>query len=214
MKIVIPGGSGHLGGILRSAFESEGHQVVVLGRRNLSAWGREIDGADVVINLAGRSVNCRYTARNRAEILGSRVDSTRFAGEAIARATRPPRVWLQAGTATIYAHTFGAPNDERGTIGGNEPGAPEPWRFSIDVACAWERAVDDAAVPRTRKVKMRSAIVMSPKRGGPFDMLLTLVRLGWAGGRAMGGNTSPGFTIAISSPRSDGSSITINFPAQ
>src|SRR2546428_742011 len=183
MKIVIPGGSGHLGSILRSAFEHEGHEVVVLGRKNLDAWGREIDGADVVINLAGRSVNCRYNTRNRAEILQSRVDSTRLVGGAIARAARPPRVWLQASTATIYAHTFGAANDESGTIGGHETGAPETWRFSIDVARAWERAVDDAVVPRTRKVKMRTAIVMSPKRGGPFDMLLALVRHG-LGGRA------------------------------
>lgn len=104
-----------------------------------------IAGADVVINLAGRSVNCRYHAANRREMLASRVESTRVVGEAIARAAHPPAVWLQAGTATIYAHRYDAPNDEAtGIIGGNEPDALEKWRFSIEVAKAWEQAVADA----------------------------------------------------------------------
>jgi uncharacterized protein len=148
------------------------------------AWAAELDGADVVINLAGRSVNCRYNAANRREIMGSRMDSTRAVGEAIARAAHPPQVWLQASTATIYAHRFDAPNDEAtGIIGGNEPGAPDTWRFSIDVAAAWERACEQAPTPRTRKVLMRSAMVMSPDAGGIFDTLLGLVRRG-LGGRA------------------------------
>src|SRR6266508_4536698 len=113
MKIVIPGGSGHLGAILRRSFERDGHQVAVLSRRAPRGWEiSEIDGADVVINLAGRSVNCRYHDRNRREIMDSRVESTRLVGEAITRAVRPPRLWLQASTATIYAHRFDAPNDE------------------------------------------------------------------------------------------------------
>jgi uncharacterized protein (TIGR01777 family) len=138
----------------------------------------------VVVNLAGRSVNCRYHAANRREILDSRVQSTRAVGEAIARAARPPRVWLQASTATIYAHRYDAPNDERtGVVGGSEPDAPDTWRFSIDVASAWERALDGAVTPYTRKVAMRSAMTMSPDRGGVFDTLLWLVRRG-VGGRA------------------------------
>jgi uncharacterized protein (TIGR01777 family) len=146
-----------------------------------------VDGADVVINMVGRSVNCRYTARNREEILRSRVDSVRAVGEAIARAARPPRVWLQASTATIYAHRFDAANDEAtGILGGGEPGAPETWRFSIDVATAWERALDEAHAPRTRKVALRSAMIMSPDPGGIFDTLLTLVR------RGLGGTASDG----------------------
>ena len=126
MKIVIPGGSGQVGTVLARAFQREGHEVVVLsraarpralagrrvGRRNARALGARGRRRDVVINLAGRSVNCRYTAANRREILDSRVHSTRVVGEAIARARRPPRVWLQASTATIYAHRFDAPNDE------------------------------------------------------------------------------------------------------
>jgi uncharacterized protein (TIGR01777 family) len=188
MKVVIPGGSGHLGTVLARSLARDGHQVVILTRtpgrgvqwdgRTLGPWTTELAGADVVINLAGRSVNCRYNARNRKEIIASRVESTRVIGEAIARSVWPPRVWLQASTATIYAHRFDAANDEStGIIGGEE------WRFSIDVAKAWERALDEADTPLTRKVKLRSAIVMSPDRGGPFDALLGLVRHG-LGGRA------------------------------
>ncbi|HUD70855.1 MAG TPA: DUF1731 domain-containing protein, partial [Dongiaceae bacterium] len=106
-------------------------------------------------------------------------------GAAIAAARRPPRLWLQASTATIYAHRYDAPNDEAtGRIGGGEPDAPETWRFSIEVATAWEREAERATVPRTRKVLLRSAMTMSPDRGGIFDTLLTLVRrrLGGASG--------------------------------
>jgi uncharacterized protein (TIGR01777 family) len=150
--------------------------------RTLGTWAREIDGADAVINLAGRSVNCRYTPANRREIVASRVESTRVVGEAIAAAAHPPRTWLQMSTATIYAHRFDAPNDERtGVIGGGEPDAPDTWRFSIDVARAWEAALAAAEVPGTRKVALRAAMVMSPDRGGIFDTLLGLVRRGLGG---------------------------------
>ncbi len=196
MKIVIPGGSGELGTLLARAFGSKGHEVVVLSRRsrpgpwravewdgvNPGAWTAEIDGCDAVINLAGRSVNCRYTAENRREILESRVLSTRAIGRAITSARQPPPVWVQASTATIYAHRYDAPNDEAaGLIGGSEPDAPETWRFSIDVATAWEQAANEFELARTRKVLMRSAIVMSPLRGGTFDLLLRLVRFGLGG---------------------------------
>lgn len=190
MKIVIPGGTGHLGRILAESFRRRGDEVVVLSRnveaparlwdgRTLGNWAAEIDGADVVINLAGRSVDCRYGPKEREEILRSRVDSTRVIGEAIARAKHPPQLWLQASTATIYAHRYDAPNDEHtGILGGHEPGAPEEWNFSIDVARAWEQALDDARTPCTRKVKMRTAMVMSATSGGPFHALLRQVRLG------------------------------------
>jgi uncharacterized protein (TIGR01777 family) len=140
-------------------------------------WAGELVGAAVVINLAGHSVNCRYTAANRDAIMRSRVESTRVVGEAIARCVHPPPLWLQASTATIYAHGYDAANDEdTGIIGGSEPDAPDTWRFSVNVARAWERALDEAVVPTTRKVKMRSAMIMSPDRGGVFDTLLGLVR--------------------------------------
>lgn len=149
----------------------------------MGAWTAELEAADAVINLAGKNVNCRYTPDNRRAILQSRVDSTRVVGEAIARADRPPRVWLQAATATIYAHRYDTDNDEAtGLLGGSEADAPDTWRFSIDVAKAWERAVEEAGpLPATRKVVLRSAMTMSADHGGVFDVLLRLVRFGLGG---------------------------------
>ncbi len=196
MKIVIPGGTGQVGTILARSFHANGHDVVVLGRdpeptewrverwdaKTLGDWAGEFEGADVVINLAGRNVNCRYNTENRRQIMDSRVDSTRVVGEAIAAASSPPKVWLQASTATIYGHRFDAPNDElTGIIGGSEPNAPDTWRFSIDVAKAWEQAANDAVTPKTRRVLMRSAMTMSPDRDGIFDVLLGLVKKGLGG---------------------------------
>jgi len=156
--------------------------MVAWNPTTLGEWATELDGADVIINLAGRSVNCRYTPQNRHLIKDSRITSTHAVGAAIARAAHPPRIWLQASTATIYAHRYDAPNDEwTGLLGGSEPHVPETWRFSIDVATSWEQAVDKVVVPNTRVVKMRSAIVMSPDRGGAFDVLLGLVRRGLGG---------------------------------
>jgi uncharacterized protein len=196
MKIVIPGGSGQVGTILARAFHSRGDEVVVLSRRpeaqpwrvvlwdgaTLGDWQREMDGCHAVINLAGRSVNCRYNPRHRQEILDSRVLSTRVVGQAIAGAASPSRVWLQASTATIYAHRYDAPNDERsGILGGDEPDAPDTWRFSIDVARAWERTFDEALCRGTRKVALRSAMTLSPDPGGVFHTLLGLARRGLGG---------------------------------
>lgn len=197
MKIVIPGGSGQVGTILARAFHERGDEVVVLSRTQINAlpwrvmawdgetlgeWTAETENAHAVINLAGQSVNCRYTAENRRIIIDSRVNSTRVVGQAIAQADNPPRVWLQASTATLYAHRYDAANDEAtGLIGGLEPNAPDTWRFSIDVVKKWERELNAAATPNTRKVLMRSAIVMTPNGGGPFDMLLRLVRFGLGG---------------------------------
>ena len=200
MKIVLPGGSGQVGTLLARAFHRDGHEVVVLSRdpgpgarpapwrvaawdaRGVGGWARELEGADAVVNLAGRSVNCRYTPENRRLIKESRVDSVRAVGQAIARAERPPAVWLQASTATIYAHRYDAANDEDGPLGGTEPGVPETWNFSIDVATSWERALREAGpLPATRTVLLRSAIVMAPGAGGPFDLLSRLVRLGLGG---------------------------------
>ncbi len=201
MRIVIPGGSGQLGALLARAFVRDGHEVVVLSRHvapapwrvvawdavNAGPWTREIDGADVVINLAGRSVDCRYTAENRRAILDSRVQSTRAVGDAIRAAATPPRVWLQMSTATIYSHRYDAPNDEyTGIIGGNEPDAPASWRFSIQVAGQWETAATAFDTPSTRKVMLRTAMVMSADRGGVFDMLLRLVRFGFGGTQGNG----------------------------
>ncbi len=196
MKIIIPGGSGQVGTILARFFHARGDEVIILSRhpadrpwrvkswdaRTLGDWTAEFEGADVVINLAGRSVNCRYNKANRLAILDSRVESTRIVGEAIGKAGRPPRVWLQAATATIYAHRYDAPNDETtGLIGGNELNAPDTWRFSIDVAKAWERTCEECDTPNTRKVLLRSAMTMSPDPGGIFSTLLGLVKCGLGG---------------------------------
>jgi uncharacterized protein len=196
MKVVIPGGAGQVGAVLARAFVADGHSVVVLSRHPMpapwpvvawdgeavGAWATELDDADVVVNLAGQSVNCRYSARNRKAILESRVKSTRVVAQAILQAKRPPKVWLQASTATIYAHRYDAPNDEAtGQLGGSEPNVPDTWRFSIDVATAWERAATEVTLPATRTVLLRSAMTMSPDRGGVFDVLLGLVRRGLGG---------------------------------
>src|ERR1043166_7045684 len=120
MKVVIPGGSGQVGTVLARAMQRAGHEVVVLSRsqgkaswrvvcwdaRTMGEWAKEIEGADVVINLAGRSVNCRYTPENRKIIKESRVQSTTVVGQAIMAAKQPPRLWLQSSTATIYAHRY------------------------------------------------------------------------------------------------------------
>jgi uncharacterized protein (TIGR01777 family) len=202
MKLVIPGGTGFLGRLLARELAGRGDEVVVLSRRpgavagarvvvwdgrTLGGWADEVDGADAVINLAGRSVNCRYHAANLREMMSSRVESTHAIGAAIAAAASPPRVWLQMSTATIYAHTFGARNDElTGRLGGDEPGAPPKWNASIEIAKAWERRLDQAPTPRTRKVALRTAMVMSPEPGGVFPILRTVTRVG-LGGTIAGG---------------------------
>jgi hypothetical protein len=203
-KLVLPGGSGHLGRLLARAWVAEGHEVTVLGRkaplrpvpgttflawdgRTLGPWAEALEGADALVNLAGRSVDCRYDKHNLRAMLDSRVDSTRVLGRACARAVRPPRVWLQASTATLYAHRWDGDNDEAsGSIGGGEPDAPDYWRWSIDIARAWEQALEEAPTPRTRKVALRTAMVMSLEPGSVFDVLHRLARLGLLGAMAGG----------------------------
>jgi uncharacterized protein len=201
MKIVIPGGAGQVGHLLARHFHAQGHSVIVFSRNphpapwrvvpwdglTLGPWVAELEQSDVCINLAGRSVNCRYTPANRRSIIDSRVLSTQILGEAIASLNHPPAVWLNASTATIYRHSLDRPMDETtGELGGNEPGAPDTWNFSIQVAKAWEQAFFSTPTPHTRKVALRSAMTFSPDRGGVFDLFLNLVRHG------LGGTNSPG----------------------
>ena len=193
-RIILAGGSGFLGHVLRNHFLKQGCDVVVLTRsprqingngrecfwdgRTIGEWTRELDGADVLINLAGRSVDCRYTARNRRLMLDSRVDSTRVLGEAVARCVNPPKVWLNSSTATIYKHNFGAAWDESGEIGATPEAKDE---FSVQIAKAWEQALDATPTPRTRKVALRMAMVFGHGRNSVFPMLCRLARCGLGG---------------------------------
>lgn len=193
-RIVLAGGSGFLGRVLANHFAQAQWDVVILSRtpgastgpirevawdaHTLGPWQQELDGAAAVANLTGKTVNCRYHARNREEILESRVESTRVLGEAIRCSAHPPPVWLNASTATIYKHTLGNPWDESGEIGAT-PEAKDA--FSIEVANAWETAFNGAQAPATRKIAMRSAMVLGLGGNSVFPMLHRLVRLGLGG---------------------------------
>jgi len=198
MRIVLFGGTGQLGGFLTRWLRREGHTVQIVGRsqtdpllrwdgRSDGPWMNLVDGADAVINLAGRTVNCRYNWRNLNEMMQSRVDSCEAVGRAIERAKAPPPVWIQASTATIYAHHFGEAFDEKnGVIGGKEQEVPDYWAYSVAIARAWEFALYAANTPQTRKVAIRTGFTMSPDKGGVFDMLAGLAKVGLGGPLAGG----------------------------
>ena len=196
LQVVIPGGSGHLGRILARHFHEQGHRVTVICRHprseewatlcwsgyDLGDWVHVLEGADAVINLAGRNANCRHNVSNCREIKNSRTITTGLVGRAIQQVTKPPRLWMNASTDVIYRYAVDGPVDEiTGAIGGDQPGASSKWRFSVDVATSWERAFYAAETPFTRKIALRSAIVMSPEPGGLFERLLRLVRWGLGG---------------------------------
>ncbi len=151
------------------------------------AWATEFENSDVCINLSGRGVNCRYHAANRRAIFESRIRSTLLLNRVIADLKQPPRLWVNASTATIYRHALDRPMDEAsGELGGNEPGAPDTWNFSIEVAKGWEEAFFSTPTPRTRKIAVRSAMTFSPDAGGVFDVLSSLVRRGLGGAQGSG----------------------------
>jgi uncharacterized protein (TIGR01777 family) len=194
-RIVIPGGTGFIGRKAARHFAALGWDVVVLSRnpeelpisgvrtlpwdgRTLGTWAVEIDGAAAILNLAGRSVNCRYHARNKREIYASRLESTRIIGEAIAAAQAPPPVWLNSASATIYRHAEDRPMDElTGELGKG---------FSVDVCKKWEAALEAAPAPRTRKVALRSAMVFGTGSDGVYGAFRRLARIG------LGGTLGPG----------------------
>lgn len=206
LRIVIPGGSGQIGRALAAYFQRRGHRVTVLTRspfaaewqtvhwdgEHLGEWTETLEGADVCINLAGRSINCRYTAKNREAILHSRVHSTRLLGRVIAGLAHPPRVWLNASAANIYRHATDRPMDEiTGEIGGGEmisarTRAPKKWDFPVRVALDWEAAFFSAYTPAVRKVALRTSVVMGPEPGGAFSVLLNLVRMSLGGTQGNG----------------------------
>ena len=193
-RIILAGGSGFLGNALAQTFRGNGDEVIVFTRtprersdgvkevawdaKSPGEWTKLVDGADVVINLTGRSVDCRYTEKNRREILASRVDSTRVLGEAIAHCAQPPRVWLNSSSATLYLHTFDTPMDEHGPTGATREAKDE---FSIEVIRQWERALDEARTPATRKLTLRTTMVLGEARNSVFPVLRRLTRLGLGG---------------------------------
>lgn len=183
MKVAIAGASGFMGRYLTQQLRSTGDEVATIGRADADAtWGDAaaiaavVDGAHVLINLAGRSVNCRYGPANRAEILRSRVETTRALGEAVATAATPPALWVNSSTATIYRHAEDRPMTEStGELGTG---------FSVGIARAWEEAFFEGELPATRRVALRTAIVLGS--GSALVPLLNLARLGFGGAQIDG----------------------------
>ena len=199
-RLILAGGSGFLGQALSHYFSESGWEVVVLTRTSgssaddtreaiwdgetLGDWARELEGASALINLSGRSVNCRYHARNRRLMMDSRINSTRVLGEAIARCKNPPQVWINSSTATIYRHTFGPAWDESGEIGASAEAKDE---LSVEIATAWEREFNKARTANTWKVALRSAMVLGRGGNSVFPALRNLARFGFGGAMAGGG---------------------------
>lgn len=182
-RVVLAGASGFIGRYLVERLTAAGDTVSLIGRTGPDArWGDTaaitalIDGADVVINLAGKSVNCRYNARNRAEILRSRVETTRELGLAIAAAVNPPTLWINSSTATIYRHAEDRAQTEiTGELGTG---------FSVGVAKAWEESFFAPSLPTTRRVALRIAIVLGD--GSVMPPLIRLARFGFGGAQLDG----------------------------
>ena len=203
-KIVIPGGGGFIGRHVTRHFAAKGWEVVVLSRQhhehregvrfvwwdgaNLDSWADELDGAEAVINLAGRTVNCRYGKKNRREIYESREFSTEVIGVAIAECATPPRVWFNASSATIYRHSLDRDMDEAtGEIDPVPEGGPRnKWEFSVDVVNRWERVLFEATTPDTRRIAMRLSMVFGTGAGGVFEAFRSITR------RGLGGTQGPG----------------------
>ena len=183
-KIVIAGGTGFLGRFLSSRLRTDGSEVIVVGRRSgdvnwndTAALVDALEGSDLVINLAGRSVDCRYDEKNKKEILNSRIETTQTIGNAIAKCKQPPALWINSSTATIYRHaTDRAMTESSGDIGTG---------FSVNVAKAWENVFFSFRSPATRQVALRMAIVLGMS-GGALQPLKTLARLGLGGKQGRG----------------------------
>lgn len=177
-RVVVGGSTGFMGGFLVPRLRDAGREVVTVSRSGADIrWGDQVaidqavDGAALVIGLAGKSVNCRYTPENRAEIFRSRLDTTASLSTAIARASTPPPLWVNSSTATIYRHAEDRPMTEStGEIGTG---------FSVEVAKAWEKALFADDLPATRRVALRSTIVLG--HGGVLEPLKSLARLGLGG---------------------------------
>ncbi|WP_316826427.1 TIGR01777 family oxidoreductase [Pedobacter miscanthi] len=192
-KIVLAGGNGYLGNVLAKHFSSLANEVIILARKpkadngniktllwdgkTMGDWANNLSGTDLLVNLCGKNVNCRYTEKNKKEIFDSRLIPTRLLGEAIKEMENPPKLWINITSATIYRHAEDSPQDEfTGEIGAG---------FSIEVCKAWENSFFENETPHTRKIALRMGIVLGLKDGA-FPRLLNLVKLGMGGKQANG----------------------------
>lgn len=187
--IIIAGGTGFLGQVLESYFSKKGYEIKILTRKpkkpnhiywnakDLDQWTNVLEGADILINLTGKSVDCRYTEANKKQIYDSRIDSTHTLGLAINLCERPPKIWFNSSTATIYRHsTDKEMTEELGEIGDD---------FSMNIAKSWEKAFYSITNPKTRKITLRTSIVMG-KHGGATEPLKKLVQFGLGGKQGSG----------------------------
>lgn len=191
-KLIIAGGTGYLGKVLIDHFKPKVDEIIVFSRKasqeqnnvrfviwdaqNLGPWQSELENADVLINLTGKSVDCRYNAANKAEILRSRIDSTRVLNQAVLACENPPNHFINSSTATIYQHNLHEPNDENGIIGSD---------FSMNVAKAWEAAFYETETPHTMKTAIRTSIVLG-KNGGALVPMMRITKLGLGGKQGSG----------------------------
>lgn len=192
-KLIIAAGTGFLGQVLVNHFKNKFEEIVILTRgksktidgikyvnwndKTFSGWEKELENATVLINLAGKSVDCRYTAKNKKAILLSRIESTKILNKAVLNCKNPPRHWLNSSTATIYRFSLDKKMDEVDGEIGND--------FSINVALSWEKAFFKTETPNTLKTALRTSIVLG-KKGGAFIPLKTLAKIGFGGKQGKG----------------------------
>jgi uncharacterized protein len=192
-KIVLAGGNGYLGGVLANYYKDKATEIVILSRheketdhnlrtvvwdgKSRGKWAAELVNADILINLCGKNVNCRYTEKNKAEIFASRLLPTELLGMVIHDMYEPPKLWINLSSATIYRHAEDRPQDEEtGEIGSG---------FSVDVCNAWEYAFNKFETPKTRKIALRMGIVLG-RSDSVFPRLLNLVKMGMGGKQGNG----------------------------
>ncbi len=183
-KVVLAGGTGFIGQYFEKKYKEQGYEVFIISRQTQHiSWNDQdkiisaLNGAELVINLAGKSVNCRYNEKNKKEIIHSRTETTDTIGLAILACEHPPELWVNSSTATIYRHAEDRPMTEtNGEIGEG---------FSVDVAKAWEQSLFAFHLPQTRKVALRIAIVLG-KDGGVMEPYMNLVRFGLGGVQGTG----------------------------
>ena len=187
--IIIAGGSGFLGQVLENHFSKKGYQIQILTRhpikenhtfwdaKTIGKWISVLENSVALINLTGKSVDCRYTKKNKKRIYDSRIDSTKILGEAINNCENPPKIWFNSSTATIYRHSLDKEMTERnGEIGDD---------FSMNIAKSWEKAFFEIVNPKTRKITLRTAIVLG-KKGGAMVPLISLTKYGLGGKQGLG----------------------------